>query len=237
MTAKLRLQVGKTYISRNGEGVTIVSADGSPSYPYKGDDTCSYMKDGGFLLDATSGFDLIREKVSLEVGKKYMLNNGWIVRCVDSRDGGTFNFCLKSYAGIYWARRDGVGITGIKEYNVLMEYTKEMEEEDMLSSRKNKSLKVEDNVGKFVVDGGGDVCYVVGKIPTVTSTVYGEYKLLWIDSDGDAVEVYQYDGDYNNFISVHNTYKEAFDSLKRATKLTVAEVEEKLGYKVEIISE
>lgn len=59
--SKLKLEVGKTYINRDGEFVKILYCDLKADFPFKGDDSCCYMLDGKWLGDDESDYDLIAE--------------------------------------------------------------------------------------------------------------------------------------------------------------------------------
>lgn len=64
-TMPISLEVGKTYITRGGDDVTITRSYFDTNYPFEGclDGTIRYYTSGGkYLMDYESGFDIIGEK-------------------------------------------------------------------------------------------------------------------------------------------------------------------------------
>jgi hypothetical protein len=59
----MRLKVGKTYKNREGETVRIVAEHGGGSYPFDGDDNCSYKAYGAFRGLMPVPRDLVEEVV------------------------------------------------------------------------------------------------------------------------------------------------------------------------------
>lgn len=57
----LKLEVGKTYLNRQGERVKIVDNNGHALFPFEGDNCLSYTLDGHWDLGRDSAFDLIAE--------------------------------------------------------------------------------------------------------------------------------------------------------------------------------
>lgn len=57
----LKLEVGKTYLNRNGERVKIVGDNGHEMFPFKGDNCLSYTLDGHWDFERGSVFDLVAE--------------------------------------------------------------------------------------------------------------------------------------------------------------------------------
>lgn len=57
----LKLEVGKTYLTRHGEKVKIVGDNGHEMFPFKGDNCLSYTLDGHWDFERDSVFDLIAE--------------------------------------------------------------------------------------------------------------------------------------------------------------------------------
>ena len=58
----MKLVVGKTYLDRNGNKITLLRYDPDNSLPYLGDDDCGYQSDGRFsYLRKFSEWDLIEE--------------------------------------------------------------------------------------------------------------------------------------------------------------------------------
>ena len=47
----MQLEVGKTYIARNSDIVTIIRLGIYKAYPFEGDDGLNYTEDGIFLFD------------------------------------------------------------------------------------------------------------------------------------------------------------------------------------------
>lgn len=58
----LKLEVGRTYRSREGEIVTIMGMRAHPHSRYRGSDNCHYREDGGFPVgNSPHPFDLVEE--------------------------------------------------------------------------------------------------------------------------------------------------------------------------------
>lgn len=57
----LKLEVGKTYLNRQGWEVKIVGETGKEAFPFKGDDNLSYTLDGHWDCESESQLDLIAE--------------------------------------------------------------------------------------------------------------------------------------------------------------------------------
>lgn len=58
---KLKLEVGKTYMAKDGEEVEIIKYIPQKTFPFLGDDHCDYTEDGRFRLDRESIYDLVEE--------------------------------------------------------------------------------------------------------------------------------------------------------------------------------
>ena len=59
---RMKLEVGKTYLDRNGDKVTIIRHDTNDLRPYMGDDECRYQSDGrSSYFKKNSEWDLIEE--------------------------------------------------------------------------------------------------------------------------------------------------------------------------------
>jgi hypothetical protein len=101
---QIKLKVGKTYRSRDGEEVRIVWRDGYGSnYPYQGDNLEWYTKSGKWscgskehqedLIEEVTMSDEVQEhnemeKIKLEVGKTYLSREGKEVRIVGKNHEG-----------------------------------------------------------------------------------------------------------------------------------------------------
>ena len=59
---RMKLAVGKTYLDRHGNKITILRHDTDNPLPYLGDDKCGYQSDGRFsYIRKSSEWDLIEE--------------------------------------------------------------------------------------------------------------------------------------------------------------------------------
>lgn len=113
---KLQLEVGKMYVNRRGKTVTIVEIDNNRKYhevcyPYKGDNGyyytehgCFYVYDDGKSKDMN---DLVKEykddetmnELKLEVGKKYVTRDGYIVTITEIDNNYMHNNVHYPYKG------------------------------------------------------------------------------------------------------------------------------------------
>ena len=83
----LKLEVGKSYIDRNGDKTLIIDNNGTDSYDFTGKDkngsNFTFTENGHFYdIDIEDDFDLIEEVIKtlqLEVGKRYLNLKGEIV--------------------------------------------------------------------------------------------------------------------------------------------------------------
>lgn len=57
----MKLEVGKSYVARNGNVVTIEEFDEFEKYPYLGGNGEAYAENGDYCLGAETQLDLIRE--------------------------------------------------------------------------------------------------------------------------------------------------------------------------------
>lgn len=57
----LKLEVGKTYLNRNGERVKIVGDNGHEMFPFEGDNCLSYTLDGHWDFGRDTVFDLVAD--------------------------------------------------------------------------------------------------------------------------------------------------------------------------------
>ena len=64
----MKLEVGKTYVARNGDVVKIVKTGSNPIYPFRGDDDLGYAEDGRFFVDDDHAeeFNLVSEYKPVE---------------------------------------------------------------------------------------------------------------------------------------------------------------------------
>lgn len=66
----LKLEVGKTYLTRHGENVKIVGDNGHEMFPFEGDNCLSYTLDGHWDFERDSVFDLIAEAPAADTEKR-----------------------------------------------------------------------------------------------------------------------------------------------------------------------
>ena len=68
--SEIKLQVGKTYRSREGKELKIVQYDGDPEYPYRGSDGEWYTESGNLWYRERPG-DLVEEVTIPDTNQKY----------------------------------------------------------------------------------------------------------------------------------------------------------------------
>ena len=108
----MKLEVGKTYATRNGKSVKIISMDDDDTYPFNGDNMVSYTADGVRQEGKIDSRDLIGEVVSpktteFKVGDKVfdiLTGNVGVVHQSES----TFEFkVIVQELDVYFMRKDG----------------------------------------------------------------------------------------------------------------------------------
>lgn len=150
---KLKLEVGKRYLDRSGRVVTITDYHGSSTYPFNGDNLCTYTPDGREWEGAESKLDLICEAaekagsvIQLEVGKIYIARNGEVVEIVSEEKHYRYPF---------------IGDNG-RTYLPTGEFSANETDTpfDLVTETlANRCLKLE--VGKSYINGSGDIVTIV----------------------------------------------------------------------------
>lgn len=96
--ADFKLEVGKTYKTRNGRMIVIVKKREDDKYPFVSDRTgYIYSPEGYYNINRKTSCDLVcevKEKPSLglKVGKRYKTRSYDIVTIVEKRNSGTHPF-------------------------------------------------------------------------------------------------------------------------------------------------
>ncbi len=109
---ELNLEVGKKYVARNGDIVTITEIDNDFTnkniYPCKGDNDLYYTEHGSFLIGSGgTNDDLVKEykedeamnKLQLEFGKKYVTRGGKIFTISGVDNSYKYSGILYPYKG------------------------------------------------------------------------------------------------------------------------------------------
>lgn len=151
----MKLEVGKSYLTRGGEKTNPLehAPDTAPAYPFKAsvkgrDDYQFHWNPAGSFLaaDDNNSFDLVKEYVELEIGKRYRLRNGDTTHEMRQGEFGLFvstmgDYHLSWYSnGTFLARNVEHPYDVVAEMNS-MQVTKEAIREYLRSP--NKSLIVE----------------------------------------------------------------------------------------------
>lgn len=57
----LKIEVGKTYVTKDGTPVKILRNDGDETWPFDASDGMAYRADGGYWSEGDSVLDLVAE--------------------------------------------------------------------------------------------------------------------------------------------------------------------------------
>ena len=74
----IKLEVGKSYMRRNGEKVKIIAKDGRHGFDYRSDDILTYRENGKASDEKESKFDIISEIADNLKVKVLMYNNEFV---------------------------------------------------------------------------------------------------------------------------------------------------------------
>jgi len=73
----MKLEVGKKYVSREGEVVEIICNHPRNDFPMNGSDDMQYAEDGSFLYDRNHKYDLVSEYIEPRDMVSDFVSDGW----------------------------------------------------------------------------------------------------------------------------------------------------------------
>ena len=234
---KLQLRVGATYISGEGKERAISHIDESKGeYKYCSCATFPYSEDGRAYAGET--YNLIREKVSIKLGKTYMRNDGEIVTCTVydphpvsrfvAKIGGVWYTVDGRYSSFRWDDKER------GKYHILQEVVTESEQQTKEYNMSNLYEKLQATWVKKTGLKVGDTVRVTPK-PTAMLGWNNSVTAAMEHAEGKSIGVRCI---YPDGIELHDRWIYPFYCLEKVSsvkEMTVKDIEAALGYAVKIV--